>query len=336
MDLSRRDFGKSVVLASLGAAGAAAGASDNAASSVQAPKRMSTTLREMINGPGIFMSPGVYDPLTALTAEKTGFKVLDLAGSALGYVTTMMEPNLGLEDMAEAARGITAVVNIPMIVDAGAGFGEPAHVFHMVRTFESAGLAGIHFEDQSYPKRFHYHVGIEETIPAEAMLDKIWAAKEAKRDPDTVLCGRTDAIKTVGFKEGVRRANAYLEAGVDLMMIFPENMEQVRQIPKEVNGPINFVQSFRPDHPAEIPLKELEDCGGYAPGKGGYKIINYAGYAILTHYKAVRDMFVHLNATGQSGMDRKTYQEVVQDLWKTIDYDLWNRIESKTTLKGKT
>ena len=97
---------------------------------------MSTVLREMLESPGIYAAPGAYDPLSARLAEGIGFKALDLPGSALGYATALMEPNLSLEKVVEATRSITAAVNIPLVVDAGAGFGEPAHVFHMVREFE--------------------------------------------------------------------------------------------------------------------------------------------------------------------------------------------------------
>jgi 2-methylisocitrate lyase-like PEP mutase family enzyme len=334
--VSRRDFGKSMALGMVGGlvGGSAISAAKAQNSVTKVPKRMSTTLREMLNEPGIFMSPGVYDPITARIAERAGFKVLDLAGSGLGYVTTMMEPNLCLEDMAEATRGITGAVNIPLIIDAGAGFGEPAHVYHTVRVLEHAGAAGIHIEDQIYPKRFHYHVGVEHTLSPEEMIEKIQAAREGRRDPDTVICGRTDTFKTKGFAEGVKTANRYFEAGADLIMMFPGTADEVKRLPKEVIGPINWVQSFRPDQPAEIPLHELEAVGRNASGKGGYKIINYPNQVMVMAYKAVRDMLKVLHDTGSTGMDRKLYQDVTHDVWEAIDYKLWNDIESRTTEKG--
>jgi methylisocitrate lyase len=332
--ISRRTFGKTMAMGAMGtlAGGAARGAG---APGGQAPKRMTTALRELINGPGIFMSPGVYDPLTALVCEKAGYKVLDLAGSQIGYSTTMMEPNLTLEDMAEYTRSITGAVNIPLIIDCGAGFGEPAHVFHTVRVLEHAGAAGIHIEDQEYPKRFHYHVGVEHITSEELMIDKIKAACEARRDPDTVICGRTDAFKTDGFGAAIKRANRYLEAGADLMMIFPGTEDEVKRLPREVHGPINWVQAFRPDQPNEIPLSELEAIGGYAPGKGGYKVINYPNQLILLAYKAQKEMLTHLMKTGSTGMDHQEFQNVTHDIWKTIDYDRWLKIEAETTEKGK-
>src|SRR5207245_11684735 len=121
--------------------------------SAQGPKRMTTVLREMIDSPGIIAAPGVYDVITARTAERIGFRALDLPGSALGYATCMMEPNLTLPDTVEATRSIAAAVKIPIVIDVGAGFGEPAHVVHTVHLLEQAGAAGIDLEDQIYPRR---------------------------------------------------------------------------------------------------------------------------------------------------------------------------------------
>jgi len=290
-------------------------------------KRMTTVLRELINGPGVFPAPGVYDPITARIAEQVGFKALDLPGSALGYATCMMEPNLSLEDMADATRKITSTVNIPIIVDVGAGFGEPAHVLHTVRLLEHAGAAGIHIEDQIYPKRFHYHRGLEHIIPAEAMLDKVRCALEARRDPDFVIVARTDAIRTHGFAEGVRRANLYLEAGAQMIMMFPKTGDEVRQLPKEVRGPINWTQTFRADGgPPFFSLQELEALGGY-------KVINYAGGPMLAAYKAVKDMLTHLMNTGTPGMDPQLFTSIVREVQESIGVLEYYRVEEETVEK---
>lgn len=291
-------------------------------------KRMTTVLGEMINGPGIFAAPGAYDPLSARLAEWIGFRALDLPGSALGYATAIMEPNLSLENVVQATRSITAAVNIPLVVDAGAGFGEPAHVFHMVRELEHVGAAGIHIEDQIYPKRFHYHRGVEHTIPAEMMVDKIRCALEARRDPDFVIVARTDNFRTTGLADGVRRSNLYLEAGAH--MIMPAGLktaEEIRQLPKEVHGPLNFPQPFRADGgPPLLSLRELEALGGY-------KLINYPTAALLASYRAMRDMLRHLMETGEMGMEREVYTCVVKELQDTIGLPEYYRIEKETTEK---
>ena len=326
-DLSRRDFGRSVSVGALGglAASSVGQLAQAQGTSAQSPKRMTTVLHDMIKSPGIIAAPGIYDPITARTAERIGFRALDLPGSALGYATTMMEPNLTLEDMAAATRAITSVVNIPVVIDVGAGFGEPAHVVHTVRVLEHAGAAGIHLEDQIYPKRFHYHVGTEHTIDAEAWLDKIRAALEARRDPDFIIVARTDSFATVSFAEGIRRSNRALEVGAQ--MIMPSHVaskEEAMQLPKEINGPINWTHSFG------LSLQGLEATNG---SKAGYKVINYVGGPIQWSYKAVRDGLMNLKQTGSIGMDPAVWAPISKEIQETAGLNEALAIERKTTEK---
>jgi methylisocitrate lyase len=334
-NLSRRVFGKTLSAGALGALAASAAPRPAGAEgpAKQSPKRMTTLLREMIASPGIIAAPGIYDPITAKIAEVCGFRALDLPGSALGYATTLIEPNLCLEDMVEAARRITNVVNIPVVVDVGAGFGEPAHVIHTVRALEHAGAAGIHLEDQFYPKRFHYHVGTEHTIAADAMVEKIHYAVEARRDPDFIIVGRTDAIRTVGFAEGVRRANLYLEAGADMIMpSHASTAEQIRQLPHEINGPLNWTHSSgRPGEPPVFSLAELEAMGG---AKGGYKLINYVGGPIFAMYKAVKEDLMHLKETGSPAMDYDAFKPIEKECQEACGLQKYIEVENQTTEKA--
>src|SRR6202048_3514937 len=173
--VTRRDFGKSV---SRGALGALAATSVPPLASPQgevstpqiSPKRMTTVLRELIKRPGFIDSPSIHDPLTAKIADMVGFRYATLPGSARGIVTCRIESTLGLDELAGATQSITSVVGIPLLVDAGGGFGEPAHVFHTVRVLEHAGAAGVYIEDQIHPKRFHYYMdGKMDVISAQAM-----------------------------------------------------------------------------------------------------------------------------------------------------------------------
>jgi 2-methylisocitrate lyase-like PEP mutase family enzyme len=330
--ISRRGFGKTL------GAGAISGLVAQSVSSLGAdqprssPKRMTTLLREMIKGPGIIAAPGIYDPISARIAESLGFRALDLPGSALGYAAGVMEPNLCLEDMAEATRRITSVVNIPVLVDVGAGFGEPAHVMRTVRLIENAGASGIHLEDQFYPKRFHYHVGMEHTISIEEMLEKIRYAVQARRDPDFVIVGRTDAFRTVSFAEGVRRSNLLLEAGAD--MIMPSHVttgEQVKQLPHEIHGPLNWTHSSgRPGEAPVFSLKELEAMGG---AKGGFKLINYVAGPIFAAYKAIKDELTHLKDSGSPAMSYNVFAPIEKDIQEVCGLPKYVEIENATTEK---
>ena len=328
-NLSRRDFGRNIsagALAGLAASSVPGLAQAQEKKPAQAPKRMTSVLREMIDTPGVIAAPGIYDIFTAKIAEKVGFRALDLPGSALGYATCMMEPNLTLTDMVEATRSIADAVNIPVVVDVGAGFGEPAHVVHMVHLLEKAGAAGIHLEDQIYPKRFHYHTGQEHTIELEPWLDKIRYALQARTDSNFVIVARTDAFKTVSFAEGIRRSNLALEAGAHMIMpSHVENVEQVKQLPKEINGPMNWTHGFG------LSMKQLDDMG---TSKGRYKLVNYVGGPIQWSYKAVRDGLMNLKQTGEIGMDPAVWAPISKEIQELSGLPEQIAIENATTEKG--
>ena len=286
-------------------------------------KRMTTVFREMLKAPGIIHAPIAYDPLTAKIAEQVGFRCLDLGGYALGASSCVPEPLLSLEEVCIATRRITAAVNIPLMVDGGAGYGEATNVIRTIHEFERAGAASVHIEDQVYPKRVHYHKGIEHVIPAEDMCEKVRYAVRARRDPDFVIVARTDAMRTDGFAEGVRRANVYAEAGADMIMIFPNNAEETRQAPKEIRAPLIYVNSEgnRLSRPL-LPINQLEDYG--------YKMVNDAISAITVMYKNVKELFTRLKQTGSTGLDQEAARKIRKEIEDTMGLDDYYRIEEQT------
>jgi len=289
-------------------------------------KKMSNVFREMLQKPGIIHAPIVYDPLTARIAERVGFRCLDLGGYALGASACIPEPLLSLEEVVQATRRITAAVNIPLMVDVGAGYGDPAFVTRTIREMELAGAAAIHIEDQVYPKRVHYHRGIEHVISAEEMCQKIRYALRARHDRDFVIAARTDAMITDGFAEGVRRANLYAEAGADMVMIFPNSVEEARQAPKEIDADLIFVNSEgnRLGRPI-FPVQQLEAMG--------YKMVNDAISAINVAFKAVKELFIRLKETGATGMDQGVFLPIRREIEETIGLDAYYKIEEETVEK---
>src|SRR5919197_3391599 len=260
-------------------------------------ERMTTRFRRRLRQPGLIVAPICFDPLTARIAAEVGFDCVALGGYALGSHLAVSEPLLTMTEMVDAARRITSVVDVPLIVDAATGFGDPLHVMRTVREFERAGVAAIHIEDQVFPKRAHYHRDSREhTIPAEEMATKIRFACQARRDPDFVIIARTDAMRTHGYEEGVRRANLYAEAGADLAMLFPNNDEEARRAPRDCKVPLNYVNSSgnRVGRPV-YNTRELEAMG--------YKIVSDAIGVIITTYRAVHSMLEQLKKTGSSGLD---------------------------------
>jgi methylisocitrate lyase len=322
--LSRRDFGKKVSVAALGGL-AAASVESGGAQAVQPSTQPTAALRQMLKKPGIVTVPGIYDAISARVAEWVGFPWVDVAGSAVGVATCITEPALSLEDMAETVRRITAAVHVPVTVDVGAGYGEPAHVAHTVRWIEHAGASGMHLEDQIYPKRFHYHIGIEHTIPAEAMVEKIHYALEARRDPDFVLIARTDTMRTHSFAEGIRRANLYAEAGADVIQLFPNTIDEAKQVPKEVHAPLNYVNGFVGGSRPIIPAQDLEAMG--------YKLLFVIGPSPVG-YKAIRDMLRHLKQTGNTGMTLAEFGPIEKEIQDVIGLPYYYEIENKTTEKA--
>ena len=331
--VSRRDFGKSVSQGALGALAATSvpplpNPQGEVSAPQSSPKRMTTVLRELIKSPGFVDSPSIHDPLTAKIAEMVGFRHATLPGSARGIVTCRIESTLTLDDLAAATQSITSVIGIPLLVDAGGGFGEPAHVFHAVRVLEHAGAAGIYIEDQIYPKRFHYYMdGKMDVISAQAMVEKIRYAVQARRDHDFVIGACTQAISTHGFAEGVRRANLYLASGADYALIFPRDLEETRQIPKEVHGPLTFVN-------AEHGLSGRPNFTAQELGAMGWKMLNHPDGAILMYYKTMKDAFVRLKETGSMGMDPAIYGPIHKEAYQTIGLTTYYNIEYWTSRLG--
>ena len=284
---------------------------------------MPSAFRELMQKPGIMHAPIAYDPLTARIAEQAGFQCLDIGGYALGASACVPEPLLSLEEVAMSTRRIAAAVNIPLMIDAGAGYGDPTHVIRTVQELERAGAAAIHIEDQVYPKRIHYHKGVEHVISAEEMCEKIRYAVRARRDPDFVIAARTDAMRTDGFAEGVRRSNLYAEAGADMVMIFPNTVEEAMQAPKEIRSPLIYVNSEgnRLGRPI-LSIQELEDAG--------YKMANDAISAIAVTYQSVKQLFVRLKHTGSTGLDPQLARTIRKDIEDTMGLDEYYRIEEET------
>jgi 2-methylisocitrate lyase-like PEP mutase family enzyme len=160
----------------------------------------------------------------------TGFGT---AASLLGY------PDVGLVTMSEMvdnARRIVEAVNIPVIADADTGYGNPINVIRTVQAYEDVGVAGIHIEDQVFPKKCGHITG-KQVIPKEDMVEKVAAAKDAKRNKDFLIIARTDAIAVEGIESAIERAKEYYRAGADMIFVeAPESMEQIRLIARELKG----------------------------------------------------------------------------------------------------
>jgi methylisocitrate lyase len=277
--------------------------------------------RALLAQPGVQLQPVVYDPLGARIAEDVGFHLIALGGFAVGAHLAITEPLSSLDDFARIARSIDLVCKLPLMVDAGAGYGEPLHVRHTVRTLEQAGAASLHLEDQYFPKRVGYHRGVEEIIPAADMVAKIRAAVEARSDPDLVIVARTDAMRTDGYDEGIRRARLYAEAGAEAIMLFPNDEAETKATPQDLPGvPLVYVNS----------TGNKFGRGVFAAGQleeWGWKIVYDAISSVNVTARAMRDYLSTLHATGESGLHTDEVRQVRSELERIIGIDALHRME---------
>lgn len=186
---------------------------------------------------GFFAVPGIYDPFSARMIESLGFPAAYLPGNALALHLGTGQPLVTLTETVEAARRIATAIAIPLIVDAGGGFGARIHVHRSVRELEAAGAAAIHLDDQPYPKRAAYHLGNGGVASVEEMVARLTVARAARRDPDLLLIARSDALKVTGKREEMtERARRYVEAGADALMILNLPPDHVAAIREHVPG----------------------------------------------------------------------------------------------------
>ena len=283
--------------------------------------------RELLSGPRFIMALSIWDPFTARVAESLGIECVHLGGYQLGIHYMTSEPLMTLTEVTNSSRYITSAVRIPLVVDAGAGFGEPLHVMRTVRELERAGVAALHIEDEVEPKRAHYHKGIERIVSGQEMVDKIKAAVAARTDPDLVIIARTDAMRTHSFAEGVERGNLYLEAGAEMVMAFPNTLEEARRAPREIKGPLCYVNSEGNAFGRPVfSIKQFEDMG--------YKLCTNVTSLICPMMQEMKRVVTNLMTTGESGLpaDRMTlWKKEIENLLGLEEY---YKIESDTVEHG--
>ena len=178
------------------------------------------SLKSRLNQANIVLAPGIYDALSALIAEQSGFEALYLSGASIAY-TRLGRSDVGLTTFTEVAdtlARITERVALPVIVDADTGFGNALNVMRTVKGFERAGAAMIQIEDQTFPKRCG-HLDGKAVVPVGEMVGKLKAALDARTSSSTLILARTDSLAVEGLDTAFERAQAYLEAGVDALFI---------------------------------------------------------------------------------------------------------------------
>ncbi|MFZ1996147.1 MAG: isocitrate lyase/phosphoenolpyruvate mutase family protein [Solirubrobacteraceae bacterium] len=258
-----------------------------------------TSLRERVSDPRILVAVGAHDGLTATLAERAGFEAVYQGGYAVAAHHHGL-PDIGLvglSDVAESLRRITAVAAVPVIVDADTGYGSEPGVRRAVRELESAGAAAIQIEDQVFPKRCGHMEG-KSVIPRDDMVLKVRAALDARRDPDTLIIARTDALQVHGLDDAIDRCNAYAEAGADVTFVdAPRSREHLEEIARRVDGPLlsNMSETGRTPPLAAHELEQL-----------GYSIVIFPSTQTWLFARVYQELLDELTATGTSiGMREK-------------------------------
>mgnify|MGYP001287877237 CR=1 FL=1 len=218
-------------------------------------------LRRMLQDGPMVVAPGAYDCITARLIEQAGFPAVYMTGA--GTAATLGYPDyglIGLSEMAENAGRIAAAVGVPVIADADTGYGNELNVTRTVREYERRGVAGLHIEDQSFPKKCG-HLDNKEVIPVAQFAAKVKAAAEARTDPNFLIIARTDARAVLGLDEAIARANAALEAGADMAFVeAPQTLEEIAAVPKRVKGPC-LLNVVRGGKTPPIDLAEADRLG---------------------------------------------------------------------------
>ena len=252
--------------------------------------KTTTKLRQMLNSDQLIVAPFVLNALHAKIAESVGFQAVYMTGA--GTAAERGFPDVGLLTMTEMvanAKFIAGAVDIPVVCDADTGYGNPLNVRRTMREYEAAGVAGIHIEDQLFPKKCGFFEG-KQIISQEEAVQKIRAALDARTDPDFVIIARCDAYAVTGWEDTVKRCRAYVEAGADL--VFVDGIQSVEDIHTYATDLADLPRMYNGD------LMHTQDVANL-----GYQLM-ICGSTIWLVYKQVKESFEELMETGRVDPER--------------------------------
>jgi methylisocitrate lyase len=282
----------------------------------------------LVSGEFLYM-PSATTPIEGKLAEAIGVKVVYTGGYATGSSRAVTEPLLTMDEQVRVAGEVARAVSVPLVADAGAGFGEPLHTMRTVREFAAAGVAGVHIEDQLFPKRAHYHKYVAHAVPVPEFVDKIrWACRERDRtDPDFVIIARSDTCREFGLDEAIGRINAAAEVGADLGLVFPRNDAEAEAAPRRAKLPLVWVQSRgnRDGRPI-YSLPELQHMG--------YRACIDAQLLLGVGVHYMREALTEMLLTGRyTGIGDNQFTTLRKDIEDMIGLDDHYQVEAATVEK---
>ena len=274
-------------------------------------------LRAVFAGTKCLSPASVYDGLSARVAQSVGYELGMLAGSVASN-TTLAAPDLivlTLTEFADQVRRIMRASTLSLIVDADHGYGNALNVMRTVEELEHAGVSGMSIEDTALPTRFGQTEGNDELISVDEMVGKLKAAVAARRDPSTVILGRTAALKVEGTEGTVKRAKAYAACGVDaIFVVGVESVDQVRAVHEAVRLPIMVGSA-----PASIKREDFAAAGG--------RVLLQGHQPIPAAVKALKEVYTHL-FNGGAAADLKDKLASAGEMEKLVNgesYKKWQK-----------
>jgi methylisocitrate lyase len=262
---------------------------------------------------GCVAMPGAFNASIARLIECAGFNACYVSGAGLSNATAGV-PDIGLLSLDEVARLVTYIcdaITIPALADADTGFGGVGNIARSIREFERAGLAGLHLEDQEFPKRCGHLAG-KRIIPTDEMAEKVRIATRARKDKDFLIVARTDARAVEGFDAAVERAHVYVKAGADA--IFPEALQdasEFKRFAKLVRVPLlaNMTEF------GKGPLLSVKQLAGM-----GYRMVIFPQSAFRVSMRSAAEVLKDLKRRGTQSawLDR---MQTRQELYELLGYD---------------
>lgn len=255
-------------------------------------ERHTTRLKSLVGAEPILVAPGVVDSIGARLVAAAGFDAVYMTGAG-ATASRLGMPDVGLltmTEMADNAARIADASGLPLVADADTGYGGPINVIRTVRAYERAGVAGLHIEDQSWPKRCGHLAG-KTLIPKAEMVAKIKAACDARHDPDLQIIARCDAIAVEGYQPALERVAAYQDAGADILFVEAmTTMEQLAEVPRLFQAPCLYNMASSGKTP-EISAGEMQELG--------FALAIFPGVTVSAAIRAMERVLARLRSTGE-------------------------------------
>ncbi|PWJ16202.1 isocitrate lyase/PEP mutase family protein [Jannaschia seohaensis] len=253
------------------------------------------SLRTRLAQRDILVAPGVFDPLTSALAQDAGFEALYLSGAAVAY-TRLGRPDIGLTSVTEMAETMALIrdrVEVPVVIDADTGFGNALNAQRTMRLYERAGANALQVEDQTFPKRCG-HLSDKTLIPKIEMAGKIAAMVDARASEETLVIARTDAIAVEGIDAALERAEAYLEAGADVLFVeAPRSGEELARVAQHFAGRVPLLANMVEG--GATPIQSAADLEAL-----GYSLVIFPGGIVRALARTAADYYASLRAHGSN------------------------------------